>query len=263
MNFKALLLLVAFLLGAPSIASAQDYSFRGGQEHSAGRMVEISVVDRASSQALPLYRWRSMQFVPGVLGEPYSLRLTNRTGQRVMVVLAVDGINVLSGKNAAARPWDGGYVLGPWETAEVPGWRKSMHEVAQFYFTRPSNSYAGQTGRRGQVGVIGAAVFEEAFVQPRVYDRAAQPMGAPAPAGAPAMERQSSRSAGTGHGVSEWSPVDATSFRARSNTPRETIRIDYDTPEGLEARGIRLDRWYRGSGRDYPRAFPGEFVPDP
>jgi hypothetical protein len=248
---------VALLL-LPLTSLAQQYGRHGSD--AAGRLVELQVVDRASYQSLPLYRWRSMQFVAGELGSPYSLRLTNKTGQRVMVVLAVDGINVLSGKNAAAHPSDGGYVLGPWETAEVAGWRKSMNQVAQFYFTRPGNSYAGQTGRRGQVGVIGAAVFQEAYVRPPVtIQRSEDAAGMPAPS-APAMEKQqSSRSAGTGHGRNEWSPVQSTHFRAISNTPVETIRIDYDTPDGLVSRGIRLEQSYY----DRPRTFPGGFVPDP
>lgn len=253
-------LLGALLLLVPLVSSAQSYR---RYDDSAGRLVEVRVIDRASSQSLPLHRWRSMQFVAGELGSPYSLRLTNRTGQRVMVVLAVDGINVLSGKNAAARPSDGGYVLGPWESADVAGWRKSMNQVAQFYFTRPGNSYAGQTGRRGQVGVIGAAVFQEYARPPITIHRSEDAAGMPAPT-APAMEKQqSARSAGTGHGRNEWSPVEATHFQARSSSPSETIRIDYDTPEGLMRRGIRLDQSYPRLGRDRPQAFPGGFVPDP
>lgn len=247
------------LSAVPMSASAQNYVSQG---LSVGRIVEVSVIDRQRSQPLPFYSWRSMQFVPGELGAPYSIRLSNQTGQRVMVVLAVDGVNVLSGRNAAARPSDGGYVLDPWETADISGWRKSMNQVAQFYFTRPSNSYAGQTGRGGQVGVIGAAVFQEQYLRPRRYDNQDYRVMRDAPANSPsAMESQSSRSAGTGHGRNEWAPVEATRFVARSNTPAETIRIDYDTPQGLMARGIRLDG--RNPRYDYPPAFPGSFVPDP
>lgn len=251
----------AMLSLLPLSTFAQNHIREG---RSVGRIVEVSVIDRQRSQPLPFYNWRSMQFVPGEIGAPYSIRLTNQTGQRVMVVLAVDGVNVLSGRNASARPSDGGYVLGPWETTDVSGWRKSMNQVAQFYFTRPSNSYAGQTGRSGQVGVIGAAIFQEQYTRPRIYDKQdSRAMRDEAAGTSSAMESQSSRSAGTGHGRNEWAPVETTRFVARSNSPAETIRIDYDTPQGLMARGIRLDGRNPRYNRDYPSAFPGGFVPDP
>ena len=53
------------------------------------------------------------------------------------------------------------YVLSPWSSAEIAGWRKNLNEVAAFYFTNLSDSYAGRTGRPLNVGVIGVAVYEE------------------------------------------------------------------------------------------------------
>ena len=48
-------------------------------------------------------------------------------------MLSVDGVNAVTGQTAS--PSQGGYVLEPWETAEIAGWRKSLDDIAQFVFT--------------------------------------------------------------------------------------------------------------------------------
>src|SRR5206468_13111563 len=68
-----------------------------------------------------------------------------------------------------------GYVLGPWASADITGWRKSYAEAAAFYFTALPDSYAARTDRPDHVGVIGAAVFRERVVQPVQRPWDAQP----------------------------------------------------------------------------------------
>ena len=88
-----------------------------------------------------------------------AVRIRNCTGARVLVVTSVDGVNVISGDTAA--PSQSGYVLEPWGSVEITGWRKSMDRTAAFYFTDLGDSYAARTGRPQNVGVIGVAVFQE------------------------------------------------------------------------------------------------------
>lgn len=90
----------------------------------------------------------------------YSIRIFNDNHCRRMVVLSVDGINVINGENAG---YEGqGYVFNPWQTADIPGFRRGASEVAAFTFKSDSESYAAQTGRgTSNVGVIGIAVFDE------------------------------------------------------------------------------------------------------
>ena len=90
----------------------------------------------------------------------YQIRLTNPTSRRRMVVLSVDGINVVDGSKAAH---DGpGYVLKAWESILVKGWRRSDSKVAAFNFTTQGGSLSAQTGRGTKnTGVIGIAVFDE------------------------------------------------------------------------------------------------------
>lgn len=248
----------AFLLGGAllalaGVAQAQPRGWQSDQV--SGRLVDVSVLDSDYQDALPVYRHGSRHYVAGTPGQPYRILLTNRTGARVMAVVSVDGINVLSGDNAA--PSQSGYVLEPYQSATIDGWRKSMRHVARFEFAEVYDSYAGQTGRGNQVGVIGVAVFQERYrpvprptAPPAVMrsgDQAAEIAGAPS----------AQRSLGTGHGQTEWSPVDTTSFVRATRTPSETLRLDYDSWEALERRGIVRSR------PSEPDPFPGRFVPDP
>jgi hypothetical protein len=179
-----------------------------------------------------------------------------------MVVVAVDGINVVTGRNAS--PSQQGYVLAPYQEISIDGWRKSFTQVAQFNFTSVANSYAGQTGRWNQVGVIGAAVFAEALPQPMpmIYPRQENMPAtkAAAPSAAGAAQDSAARSIGTGHGDAQWSPVVSTQFTRASTQPDEILRLDYDQRENLVRRGIIPDAY---EGDDEPEAFPGGFVPDP
>ncbi|WP_297181545.1 hypothetical protein [Thermomonas sp.] len=244
-------------------------------------LVRLDLVDRDTGDTLTEYRARGQEWVAGTPGHRYSVRLTNTTGQRVLVVLSVDGVNAVSGQTAA--PSQAGYVLDPWETAEINGWRKSLNDIAQFMFTDLEDSYAARTGRPDNVGVVGIAVFRERQVmvppiyQPRVYereqsrrDRAAMPAPAPsaqAPSASPsgrglAAESAAPRQLGTGHGEREWSPIGQTEFTRASSRPAQVSQLRYDSRRSLVAMGVIPYRNWRDQPHG-PRAFPGGFVPDP
>ena len=244
---------------------------------SARDLVGLDVVDRDTGQVLPEYRQhgqRGQDWIAGVPGHRYSVRLTNTTGERVLVVLSVDGVNAVSGQTASAS--QGGYVLGPWETAEIAGWRKSLDDVAQFLFTDLPDSYAARTGRPDDVGVIGIAVFKERHVQPAyptsappiasngARERAAGKAAAPAASADRAMAQAEAmpQRLGTGHGEREWAPVGQTEFVRASRSPQQVSQLRYDDADQLMAIGV-LPRPYRPIVRNGPRAFPNGFVADP
>ena len=255
-----------------------------------GSLVDLQVVDRARGDVLPSYRHRGASYVAGRPGDRYAVRLTNRSGARVLVVLSVDGVNAISGETAATGQT--GYVLAPWESAEITGWRKSTSEAAAFYFTALPDSYAARTDRPDNVGVIGAAVFRErvvevarpverppAIARSRADDRAGEPEQSArrgpadsATAAAPAMvpsakareERDSSmarqeKKLGTGHGEREYSPITHTAFERASSQPADVVQLRYDSHANRVAGGV-IPR-----PRPLPRVpepFPG-FAPDP
>jgi hypothetical protein len=239
-------------------------------------LVDVAVIDRDSGQWLPQYPHRGDTWVAGTPGHRYSVRLTNTTGERVLVVLSVDGVNAVSGQTAA--PSQAGYVLAPWETTEIAGWRKSLDDIAQFVFTDLGNSYAARTGRPRNVGVIGVAVFQEArsnYHPPappiaRGYDdgreRVQSQHRASAPsAAADAVAEMSARqqSIGTGHGQREWSPVGRTEFERASRSPAQVTQLRYDDHHRLVALGVIPHRHYHSHSQGRPEAFPNGFVADP
>lgn len=237
-------------------------------------LVELAVVDRDTGRLLPEYRHRGDDWIAGTPGHAYSVRLANTTGERVLVVLSVDGVNAVTGQTAA--PSQAGYVLGPWETAEIAGWRKSLDDVARFVFTDLPDSYAARTGRPGDVGVVGIAVFRERRMRPvyappappapliaagRVREQAAAKAAAPASADrAMAQAEAMPQRLGTGHGQREWAPVGQTEFR-RAGSPQQVSQLRYDDADALVALGILPPN--RHYARSAPQAFPGGFVADP
>lgn len=257
----------------------------------AGNLVDVQIVDRENGATLPLYPYRSETYVAGAPGHRYAVRIVNSSGRRVLAVLSVDGVNAISGETAATDQT--GYVLEPYQSTEVAGWRKNMNEIAAFEFTTLSDSYAAQTGRPANVGVIGVAVFREKYVPPPPVQRdriAAEaeaggaredkrarneaipmpkPGAAPATAGAAADAAarsaapmaQPQESLGTGHGQRETSSASYTSFERESRKPYEVVAIRYDSWANLQARGIVPRR--PPPRPQQPNPFPDSFVPDP
>lgn len=260
-------LLALLMLGTVGAAQAQ-------QGYGGGGRVAMSLVDRDDDEQLPQYRYRDDTWVPGTPGHRYAVRLANRTAHRVLVVLSVDGINAVSGQTASLS--QGGYVLEPFQTTEVAGWRKSMSDVAQFYFADLPDSYAARTGRPRNIGVVGIAVFDEARrmplppVYPRMTDASPESAGnaaagdeaARSPSAAPSMADSRAQSIGTGHGYREYAPVSRTGFVRASREPSQVTTLRYDDRRALEAYGITRGNRF-DDGDDDPRAFPGGFVPDP
>lgn len=128
----------------------------------AARLVDVSIVNRSTGERLTPVRHEGRLYVAGTPGERYAIELKGRQGGRVLTVLSVDGVNVLTGQTAATL--QSGYVIDGWQSYAINGWRKSMDDVAQFVFTALPDSYAARTGRPGNVGVIGVAVYRERAV---------------------------------------------------------------------------------------------------
>lgn len=236
-------------------------------------LARVDVYDRAMQQSLEIHRHRGRQYVVGQPGNEYAIRVRNTTDRRILAVVSVDGVNVVTGESAS--PDQSGYVIEPGGYVNIEGWRKGLDRTAAFYFTDPSDSYAARTGRPDDLGVIGVALFREReylrdYEQRKIAppyssgraESAAKDSGAsrehPAAASAPAMEAQ----IGTGHGRSEFSPVERVQFERARSRPDQRVAIRYDRRENLAAMGVLARRDY---GWREPDPFPGSpgFVPDP
>jgi hypothetical protein len=256
----------------------------------AGNLLDLAVVDRDTGATLNTYSRNGKLYVAGTPGHRYAVRLSNRSGARVLAVLSVDGVNAVSGETAGTD--QNGYVLDAWESTEINGWRKNLDEIAQFNFTALPDSYAARTGRPVNVGVIGIAVFAERRPVWREQDKIGRAMPLPAPqssigeresaqagssdtmpadaaataksqtmeSASPLARREAARERlGTGHGEREWSRVATTRFDRASSQPSEQLAIWYDSYPNLAARGIVPSRPV--ASRE-PDPFPNRFVPD-
>ena len=285
------------LAAAFAIAGLAAGSALAQSPYVGSRLVNVDVYDRVDGTALPVHHKDGRNYIVGVPGHEYAVRIRNLTGARVLVVTSVDGVNVISGDTAA--PSQSGYVLEGWGSVEIGGWRKNLSRTAAFYFTDLGDSYAARTGRPQNVGVIGVAVFEEK-ARPRISQRQydyrgrkddwpgeaaagaaaptkeraeAQAMPAPAPSTSPpasmeaprqnyADEMKSMGKLGTGHGRSEESRVTVTTFERATSNPAETVAIQYDRRENLLAMGV-IPQYTPYIARN-PNPFPGmRFAPDP
>lgn len=236
--------------------------------HAVGRLLDLSVYDRDTQRSLPVYQYQGRYYVAGEPGHRYRIALRSRSGDDLLAVLSVDGVNAVSGQTAG---WSqAGYVLDPRANTEVLGWRKSLSQVADFVFTDIGQSYAAKTGRPDNVGVIGVAVFRRQPQPPPVYapayeaDRAsgqAAPMAA-APAARDELQHVAKAGAplGTGHGEREYSSVTEVEFERASSSPDEMVTLYYDTWNNLAAQCVIPCQRPRPAR---PDPFPGRFVPDP
>jgi len=228
----------------------------------AGRLLDLEIVNRDTGQVLQTWRRHGQTYVAGDPGDRYAVRLVNRTGSRLLAVLSVDGVNVVTGETAATD--QSGYVLGPHESAEITGWRKSLADVAQFYFTRLPDSYAARTDRPDNVGVIGVAVFREQVPpQPLWSFRQSAPAPSAEAAADAVGEAKAKREAdrlGTGHGEREYAPTRYTDFERASTRPSQMVSVRYDSRPNLVRLGVIPAPRPR---LPVPNPFPGQFVPDP
>jgi hypothetical protein len=237
----------------------------------AGHRVDVEVYDRTSHRVLPVYWHEGERHVAGEPGHEYEIRIRNHSFSRVLAVTSVDGVNVVTGRTAS--PDQGGYVLDPQDRVDIDGWRKSLEEVASFYFTSVDDSYAARTGRPDHVGVIGVAVFrEERRFMPMIEGKR-RSSRVPAPDAAPVAsadekladsagsQRAESR-LGTGHGERRDSAARWTHFERASDEPDEIIRIYYDSRRNLVARGV-IPHPFEPYAWHKPEPFPEGFVPDP
>ena len=222
-------------------------------------------------------------------GAPYRIRVSNRTGERVGVVIAVDGRNIVSGQRSDLRPQEAMYVLEPWESGDYRGWRTNLNDVHEFYFTEWQDSYAEAFGDRSAQGVIAMAVYRDRDWQRRLeeerqlqderrrYDgQSSGENTAPGPLrdkAASASRAEQSKAAGaaaaappgTGFGERHYDPARRVEFAAESR-PMSRSFIKYEWPETLCRKGIACDDEYPRERRRRNRFWPDDgygFAPYP
>jgi hypothetical protein len=227
-------------------------------------------------------------YIEGREGSEFTVKIKNNTPQRVLAVLTVDGLSVISGKEAGFDA--GGYILEAWGSVSVPGWRLNNKEVASFEFTKPWDSYAAGKGKGGNLGVVGCAFYYEKYM-PTFSTSAsgnwpwstntpgsgiftltaigsANSVSVKGPSDAlntsnnvtsanyAQLSDHVTNQIGTGFGEKTKHRVNEESFSQASSSPAEVLTVYYDTRDGLKRRGIDVD-WAPSVS---PSPFPKENV---
>jgi hypothetical protein len=278
-DWRVFLLSPGFVL-LPFQARAHDVF----DPYSPGSLVGVSIeIDGARMPLYPAPDGSGRHYVEAREGAFYAVRLDNRTGERLGVVLSVDGLNAISGQRDASSSWAAPgrmYVLDPWGSTTVRGWRTSLSEVRQFTFVDERASYAARSGKaNAKMGWIEIATYREKrrYVgqpwqpwEPRVRDRdqgdessagkdePAPPTASSAPeaegraegrAAARGLNRSGAADSypGTGWGRAADDPAEVVSFDPERR-PADVVTLRYEYASALRALGI-LPRPYWGRDR--------------
>lgn len=152
-------LMLTVLAGAPASAS-HETRFNATAD---GRLVDVQV--QVEGRTVPLYFPRDgsgRRYFQAFKGRHYALVVTNNTGKRIGVLIAVDGLNVVNGQRSRLASDEAMYVLDPWERSVIRGWRSSLQNVRDFVFVDEERSYAQRTGQaNGDLGWVRVLAFNE------------------------------------------------------------------------------------------------------
>jgi hypothetical protein len=198
------------------------------------------VVDGASLREHPA---RGTTYIEAQHDTEYAVRLRNRSGHRLAVALAVDGLNSIDAKTSAAAD-AAKWVLDPWQEITVSGWQMSQQSARRFVFTTEPNSYGAWLGRTDNLGVIEAVAFRERPA-PRPYaerdgvtnESSGRSKRQAAPEAGSAAGELSDRHAATGAGRRIDNPVRRV-WLDLERQPSAQVRIRYEYRPQLVALGV-------------------------
>ncbi len=244
----------------------------------------VSMEVLVNGRRLAEYAARGTIYIEAQRGHEYSIRLVNRTGERVAVALSVDGLNTIDAKTTPARTASK-WILGPYQSMTLSGWQIDAQNARKFFFTTEDQSYGAWLGRTKNLGVITAAVFRERRVEPPAAyrfrhdeegapgaaDRAvplpAPPRGAEKSAAAPSEAKRAPLSddlAATGIGRRFDHSVVEVDFDL-DDRPPTVLQMRYEYREALVKLGVlpRPDEERALARREHAHGFSDGFCPDP
>lgn len=179
------------------------------------------------------------QYLEAKKGENYNILIRNHFSERLGVVIAIDGRNIINGKKSSLQSSEMMYIVEPYGQARLDGWRTSDDKVNRFYFTNSADSYSVRTfSDTSAMGVIAVAVFREKQRPVVLYEQEkyfGKTQGAPAPRSE--AKRAARDEAGTGFGNEQYSPVVRVEFEPESN-PVEKFLVKYEWRDELCRKGI-------------------------
>ena len=175
-------------------------------------------------------------------GEQYGIVIRNMTPERIGVVVAVDGRNIISGKRSDLKSTEDMYLVDSYEQGRFDGWRTDQDTVHRFYFTEPADAYSAKTfNDASAMGVIAVAVFREKQRPPMIEEKLKRESAPAAPSMESANRTKSldakDQAAGTGFGEGQYSPTVRVAFEPE-RTPIQKSFVKYEWRETLCKKGI-------------------------
>lgn len=151
--------------GARAMANATGFKRMSRGEVPVGGGVASVFLKDESGNFLSGFEASGKKFLVGEAGSRYSIVIQSHVPARMELVVSVDGLDVMDGKDASFAKR--GYLIDPNSTIEIDGFRQSMESVAAFRFGSVADSYSNQKhGSTRNVGVIGVAAFNERGTNP-------------------------------------------------------------------------------------------------
>lgn len=204
-----------------------------------GNAVEVQLKSDQGGM-LPLYHVGTSfpnrrAYAEAVKGDNYGIIIRNLQNRRIGVVVAVDGRNIISGKQSWLRNDERMYILEPYGAGEFNGWRTSLESINRFYFTDVPDSYAAAFHDESAMGVIAVAVYPE--VQPRYEPKELFRAPSQSDRGARPSAKAESEGTGTGFGRQEQSHARLVAFEPEA-AALEKIYIKYEWRSTLCRQGI-------------------------
>lgn len=144
--------------GVESITGMDEHYAYPGVFALAGGALTVSLTE-SDGDPWPALTAGGRNFVIGDAGDRYDIHVVNHSPGRFEVVASVDGLDVIDGQDAQLGKR--GYVIAPWGSLDIDGFRSAQDAVHAFRFGDVDESYAVARGRGADVGVVGVAVFEE------------------------------------------------------------------------------------------------------
>lgn len=171
-------------------------------------------------------------------GENYGICIRNRTPERIGVVIAVDGRNIISGKQSDLSNSEAMYIINSHGYGRYDGWRTAGDTVHKFYFTDVPDSYAMRTfGDATAMGVIAVAVYREKARPQSLYEHKRLKDAPAGPSARGKTEAFSDERAGTGFGDEHYSPTIRVAFEPEKRPVQKTL-FKYEWHEVLCRKGI-------------------------
>lgn len=207
------------------------------------------------------------EYLEAKKGENYGIVIRNNSPERIGVVIAVDGRNIITGSRSDLKKTETMYIVNAYERVRYDGWRTTDSEVHRFYFTEPADSYSIRTfADASAVGVIAVAIYREKNRPGPLYDMSRNEAVPAAPSldstGRNAGKARAGEDAGTGFGDSRYSPVVRVEFEPESIPVQKTL-VKYAWRETLCKNGIlqcgheRKNRLWDNDGyAPYPPGYP-------